>query len=43
MVDERRLTDPGPGNNCHDIYVLVCPCIIQKSDVLLSTKNFASR
>src|SRR5208283_2926315 len=42
MIDERGLTDTGPGNNCNDIYVLVCPCIIQESDILLSTKNITS-
>src|ERR1700746_1816742 len=42
MVNERGLSDPSPGNNCNDIYVLVCPGIIQKSDILLSTKNIAS-
>jgi len=34
MVDECRLSDPSPGNDCNDIYVLVCPCIIQQSDIL---------
>ena len=42
MVDERGLPDTGPGNDCNDIDILVCPCIIQKSDILLSTKNIAS-
>ena len=27
MVDQRRLSDSGPGNNCNDIDLLVCPCI----------------
>src|SRR5580704_13412083 len=35
MVDERGLPDTGPGNNCHDIYLLICPGVVQKSDVLL--------
>ena len=39
MVNERRLPDTGPGNDRNDIYLLVCPCIIQESDILLSTKN----
>src|SRR5580704_2555188 len=43
MVNERGLPDTGPGTNCNDIYLLICPCIIQESDVLLSTKNIASR
>src|ERR1700730_14939102 len=42
MVDERRLSDARPGNNCNNIYILVCPCTIQKSDILLSTKNITS-
>ena len=42
MVDERGLPDTSPGNNCNDIYILVCPCVIQESDILLSTKNIAS-
>ena len=42
MVDERGLPDASPGNDCNDIYMLVCPCIIQKSDILLSTKNITS-
>jgi hypothetical protein len=24
MVDDRRLSDTGPGNDCNDIYLLVC-------------------
>src|SRR5208282_6504948 len=43
IVDERGLPDTGPGNNCNDIYMLVCPCTIQENDILLSTKNIASR
>src|SRR4029077_20678774 len=42
MVNERGFPDPGPGNDCYDVDVLVCPCTIQKSDILLSTKNIAS-
>src|ERR1700758_3809836 len=42
MVDERGLSDPSPSNDCNDIDILVCPCTIQKSDVLLSTKKIAS-
>src|ERR1700730_183428 len=42
MVDQRGLPDTGPGNDCNDIYILVCPCGIQKSDILLSTKDIAS-
>ena len=42
MVDQSRLPDAGPGNDCHDVDILVCPCAIQKSDILLSPKNIAS-
>jgi hypothetical protein len=39
MVNERGLADPGPGNDCNDVDILVCPCTIQKSDVFLPTKR----
>ena len=39
MVNERGLSDPSPGNDGNDLYILVCPCTIQKSDILLSAKN----
>src|SRR6202041_2717195 len=39
MIDQRGLSDPGPGNDGYDIYLLVCPGIIQESDVSLSPKN----
>src|SRR5260221_13939399 len=39
MVDERRLPDTSPGNDRNDIYVPICPCIIQESNILISTKN----
>src|ERR1700693_419239 len=42
MVDERGFSDPGPGNDCNDVDIVVCPCTIQESDILLSTKNVAS-
>src|ERR1700730_739208 len=42
MVDKRGLPDTSPGNDCNDIYMLVCPGIIQESDIFLSTKNIAS-
>jgi hypothetical protein len=42
VVDERGLPDTRPGNDCNDIDILVCPCTIQKSDILLPTKNIAS-
>src|SRR5271166_4551085 len=42
MVDERRLSDPSPSNDCNDVDILVCPCTIQKSEILLSTKNISS-
>jgi hypothetical protein len=42
MVDEGRLPDPSPGNDCNDVDTLVCPCTIQKSDILVSAKNSTS-
>src|SRR5271165_794 len=42
MVNERGLSDPSPGNNCNDVDILVCPGTIQKSDILLPTKDIAS-
>ena len=41
VVNERKLTDTSPRNNCNDIYLLVCPCLIQESDIFLSTKQIA--
>jgi hypothetical protein len=43
MVNERRLSDPSPSNDCNYVDILVCPCTIQKSGILLSTKNIFSR
>src|SRR5258707_15711717 len=42
MVDQRGLPDTSPGNDCDDIYMLACPCIIQESEILLSPKNITS-
>src|SRR6516165_5890257 len=42
MVDQRRFSDSAPGNNCHNIDLLVCPCIVQETDVLFATKNITS-
>ena len=42
MVDQRGLSDTSPGNYRNDIYIRVCPCVIQESDILLSTKKIAS-
>src|ERR1700760_1168470 len=42
MVNKRGLPDTGPGNDGNDIDIFVCPGTIQKSDILLSTKNIAS-
>src|SRR5271166_2742961 len=41
MVHERGFSDPSPGNDCNDVDIVVCPCPIQESDILLSTKNVA--
>src|SRR5207344_2934961 len=43
MVEKRRLPNTSPSSDRNDIYLWICPCIIQESDVLLSTKNIASR
>src|SRR6516162_2998408 len=42
MVDQNGLPDTGPGNDRNDVDFLLCPCTVQKSDVLLSTKDVAS-
>src|SRR5260370_39666319 len=42
MVNQRGLPDTTPCNDRNDIYLRICPCIIQKSDILLSTKNITS-
>jgi hypothetical protein len=42
IVDKRGLSDPSPGSDGNDVYMLICPGVIQKSDVLLSTENIAS-
>src|SRR5271165_3803196 len=42
MVHERGFSNASPGNDCKDIDILVCPGTIQKSDILLSTKNITS-
>src|ERR1700674_3978730 len=42
MVNECGLPDPSPGNDRNDIYLLICPCIMQECDILLSTKNITS-
>src|ERR1700722_12038158 len=42
MIDQRGLPDTSPSHDCHDIYMSVCPCVNQKSDILLSSKNITS-
>src|SRR6267143_5565231 len=42
MVNERGLSNTSPGNNCNDVDILVCPCTIQKSEILRSTKDITS-
>src|SRR5215831_1270896 len=37
VVYQRRLSHPSPGNDCNDVYMLICPGIIQESKILLST------
>src|SRR6516162_8629437 len=38
MVNQRGLSDPCPGNDGNDVDILVRPCVIQESDILLPTK-----
>src|ERR1700737_5338374 len=38
MVNHGGLPDPSPGNDCNDVDILVCPCTIQKSDILPSSR-----
>src|SRR5215831_21396650 len=42
MVDQRRFSDSAPGGNCNNIDLLVCPGIVQESDVLFTTKKITS-
>jgi len=42
MVEERRLPDTSPGNDCDDIYLWICPGSVQESDIRVSTKNISS-
>src|SRR5271166_6616190 len=42
MVNKRGLPDSSPGNNGNDVDFLLRPGTIQKGDILLSAKKFAS-
>src|SRR4029077_7922230 len=42
MVNERGLSDTGPGNDCNDVDIPVFPCTIQKRHILFSTKTITS-
>src|SRR6516165_4853116 len=42
MVNERRFSDSAPGSNCNNVDLLVCPGIVQESDVLFTTKKITS-
>src|SRR6476620_9067288 len=42
MVNQRRLSDTGPGNDCNHVNILVRPCTIQERHIVLSTKKIAS-
>src|ERR1700733_13418900 len=42
MIDQRGFPDTTPGNNCNDVDILACPCVIQESEIPLSTKNIAT-
>src|SRR5580704_18207171 len=41
MVDQRRFSDSAPGNNGDNIDLLVCPCVVQESNIFLSTEDVA--
>src|SRR6202162_4149372 len=34
IVNERGLPDPSPGYDRNDIYLMICPCVIQEGDIL---------
>src|SRR5580700_5263591 len=38
MVNQSGLANARPSHDRNEIYILVCPCITQKSHILLSTK-----
>src|SRR5271156_4144139 len=42
MIDQRGLSDTGPGNDSYDADIPVGPCTIQEGDILLSTKKITS-
>src|SRR6516225_8123063 len=42
MIDQRGLSDTGPGNDGHNVDIPVGPRVIQENDILLSTKKIAS-
>src|SRR5215469_8582981 len=42
IVEQRRLPDTGPGNDCDDIYVWIRPGSVKESDILLATKKLSS-
>src|ERR1700693_1201041 len=42
MINQRGFPDTSPGNNRNDVDILVRPCGIQVSNVLLPTKDIAS-
>src|SRR6516164_4073322 len=42
MIYQRGLPDTTPRNDGNDVYMFICPSIIQESDILLSTKKITS-
>src|SRR6516162_788018 len=42
MVNQCGLPDSAPSDNSNNIYPLVCPCLVQESDILLSPENLTS-
>src|SRR6516165_4839185 len=42
LINQGRLPRTTPGNDGNDIYLLICPGLIQESDIRLSAKKIAS-
>src|SRR6476469_1603246 len=42
MIDERRLSNPTPGNDCNDIDIRIFPRGIHEREILLAAEKLAS-
>ena len=42
VINERGLSHASPSHYCDDIHIRVCPCVVQESDILISTKKISS-